>query len=709
MIDNHCIAPKQIPCRKLKQTQQAAQPLERCLNLCLLLLTLTSLVIGFPTVTRAGQRFPDQTLPSPQGLRLLGAAQDVRGQRTTFEAWGEEISSIGDVNGDGLDDVAIAAPRSDYVNTAPDAGGVMVVFGRRGGLEDIDLRAEDMGGFRIIGAKASDGAGRSISAAGDVNGDGLADLIVGVPYARDRAGEAYVVFGKADFGAVNLTQLQIDGQHRGYRLLDTGFGGGFAESVSGVGDVDRDGLDDIAITWVDGVAVVYGKADGRELDLVDLGSHDAASTGFKMLSATRVSSVADAGDVNGDGWPDLVVGQRERSLFRGLRPVRGAGTVSIVFGSESPREINLDALGADGFHVWTDVERSWLGAEVAAAGDVNGDGLADVLASTFLENRQGSLIADSSVYVIYGSSADHDINVADMANRGFRIDPPDVAADVGLHTMAGVGDFDGRGTSEILLGAPGLFSRFPLMGGAAYLLFPNDRHSPLVIAAAESPVLSLIGEGLDAATGYAVSPAGDFDGDGRPDLLLSAPYASAHGLVGAGVTYMVSSRMLQPPSATNYRATMRSDDCSATDKATAVGARRGAGTDMSTPDSRMWLQFCSANPDQSILARPRVTLNRFASPHARLPVGAILAGVSWQVTWNVHTGAVPSVIATVRYTDAEVDGLDEATLGIYQDEVMLGDGRYTLLPNQHLDMMKNTITVELATQIPLQLAIAGTR
>lgn len=130
---------------------------------------------------------------------------------------------------------------------------------------------------------------------------------------------------------------------------------------------------------------------------------------------------------------------------------------------------------------------------------------------------------------------------------------------------------------------------------------------------------------------------------------------------------------------------------------------------MSTPDSRVWLQFCSANSGQSILARPRVTLNRFAPLNARFQGNAIPADVSWQVTWNVHTVAVPSVIAKVRYADAEVEGLDEASLEIYQDEVMLGDGRFTPLPNQRLDTMRNTITVELSTQMPLRLGIAGAR
>ena len=695
MTKNRCISLSRPICGKLEQTLTAA---------------LTLLALCLPAVIHAGQRLPDQTLPSAHGLRLLGAAQDAGGRRVSGELWGQEIASVGDVNGDGLDDVAIAAPLADYVTSAPDAGSVMVVFGRRGGLEDVDLRARDMGGFRIVGAKASDFAGETIAAAGDVNGDGCADLIVGAPRARERAGAAYLVFGKADDNPVNLRQIENDGQRRGYRLIDTGFSSHIASGVSGVGDVNGDGLDDIAIVSSDGVSVLYGKADGRELDLLDLGAHDDAhAIGYRILSTTPVRSVADAGDVNGDGRPDLVVGQPDRTLHRGLRQTPRAGTVSIVFGPESPREINLDALGADGFHVWTDIERSWLGEDVVAAGDVNGDGLADVLVSAFLETPQGDALADSFVYVIYGSTADDDINVADMANRGFRVDPPDVAFDIGLHTMAGVGDFDGRGASEILVGAPGFLSRFPLMGGAAYLLFPNDRLSPFVIAAAESPVLSLIGEELGGAAGYDVSPAGDFDGDGRPDLLISAPFASAHGHRGAGVAYMISSRILQPPSASHYRTTMRSGDCSAIDQATAVGARRGAGTNMSTPDSRVWLQFCSANSGQSILARPRVTLNRFAPLNARFQGNAIPADVSWQVTWNVHTVAVPSVIAKVRYADAEVEGLDEASLEIYQDEVMLGDGRFTPLPNQRLDTMRNTITVELSTQMPLRLGIAGAR
>src|SRR5262249_41713163 len=127
-------------------------------------------------------------------------------------------ASAGDVNGDGLDDLIIGAHRED-ANGRVDAGAAYVIFGKAGGLSNANLaNLAPSDGFRIIGAAAGDNTGYSVSSAGDFNGDGFADILVGAPDAdpngSTRGGSVYVIYGKASgFGDSRSCQF-----HSGRRL-----------------------------------------------------------------------------------------------------------------------------------------------------------------------------------------------------------------------------------------------------------------------------------------------------------------------------------------------------------------------------------------------------------------------------------------------------------------------------------------------------------
>ncbi len=204
------------------------------------------------------------------------------------------------------------------------AGESYVVFGKTDGtpvnLSDV---AAGSGGFVINGIDEYDGSGRSVSGAGDVNGDGLADLIVGAsladPGGNDRAGESYVVFGKADGTPVELADVAAGSGGFVINGIDPDDRSG--TRVSGAGDVNGDGLADVIVgAWGANPGgndragesyVVFGKADGTAVDLADVA---AGIGGFVMngidpddLSGTSVSG---AGDLNGDGLADVIVGAR---------------------------------------------------------------------------------------------------------------------------------------------------------------------------------------------------------------------------------------------------------------------------------------------------------------------------------------------------------------------------------------------------------------
>ena len=225
---------------------------------------------------------------------------------------GFSVSSAGDVNGDGLDDILIGAP-SKRGN-----GQAFVVFGQATRPASMSLSdvAAGRGGFAINGSGA-ERAGFSVAAAGDVNGDGFDDLLIGAPLGSSatayNGGQVYVVHGKSSTAAVNLATLSKGGGG-GFVVNGQARADNAGSSIAGIGDINGDGLDDVLIgapkanngRRIDPgkVYIVYGKKSATPVNLSPSSRHYVGENGFDYLG----SSVAFAGDVNGDGLPDLVVG-----------------------------------------------------------------------------------------------------------------------------------------------------------------------------------------------------------------------------------------------------------------------------------------------------------------------------------------------------------------------------------------------------------------
>lgn len=427
--------------------------------------------------------------------------------RATKDQWGMNwVAPAGDVNGDGEPDLILNGSDRGF-------NGVIRVFYGPLPRETTSLATTPRRGFSIYGPSGDDHA--NAARAGDVDGDGLDDIVVGAPGADEGWGRSYVVFGKHERDDVDLADFDAGVQgDDGYRIDDAP-----AWSVGPAGDTNGDGLDDFFLSTGGLVYVLRGKADTVPVDLSMFDYGLQGDAGYRIrYDAPRgdIRLAAFAGDATGDGVGDVAIATERRNIDY---------DVYVVFGKADGSDVDVRSLDDEGYLI----DGGWEGG-LAGAGDVNGDGRDDLVVGSY-----------DAAYVVFGRAGTSYVSLSKLGKGGYRIlgepAPSGSYSEAGTF-VAGGSDLNGDGRSDVVVTDYAASHRGRKRSGSAYLVFGKGSSKTIRLAKLGPRGVRIDGE--LAGDQFGVTPAmpGDVTDDGRPDLVIGA-----HGASRAKV-HVLSHRLL---------------------------------------------------------------------------------------------------------------------------------------------------------------------
>lgn len=401
-------------------------------------------------------------LSADQGVILTG--------ETVVTRLGTSLASVGDMNLDGVNDFMVGTPFNS-IGDANSGFGYLV-----SGLWNQSTTTDGLGEVLLlnqyIGESGGDSAfnAQALVAIGDENGDGIEDVLVGAHKVNSTSnsasgtGKAYVLPGSTNYSGFNSLG---DDEIKIFANSSGGVEDNYGDHVAKIGDIDQDGnsdflismpLYDFASTDNGRVLLIFGGEAGFDLGFPRRGLEFYSFYG--KASGDAVGQVAGIGDVNGDGIPDFAIASSKQDSSINEQDleetVNNVGRIYVIFGQASYPEFEIDLAeignSIDGFVISHDLAEAELGLEISAAGDVNADGLDDlIIASESANSHQGQL------FVVYGKSDTNSITTRSLSeNRnGFEIINQGLgAARFGASTASG--DINGDGISDLVMGVPGL-------------------------------------------------------------------------------------------------------------------------------------------------------------------------------------------------------------------------------------------------------------
>lgn len=329
-----------------------------------------------------------------------------------------QVVAAGDYNGDNIEDLAITAPNARD-NGLGGSGSTYVIYGQVGGIDptiSIDT-LDGTNGMRITGAVSNQFLGSHISSAGDINGDGLDDLIIGAyrspANGASLAGQVFVVFGRDD-GIGDFDLSTLDGTN-GFSMAGDAFNDRVGWDVTGLGDINNDGFDDVAFSAAPSngesglVHVIFGTDQGypAEIDFESLDGTDGFTFTSSELNSNGYAGfhISGVGDVDGDSVDDF--------LFSSTRDTY------LVFGSSALDQPVFDAAAIDGSNGYKFTGHSVGQVNVSGLSDVNADGINDLgLGSGFGVNGIDGVTPDDFISVIHGGDSYALLDLGDFKRDG---------------------------------------------------------------------------------------------------------------------------------------------------------------------------------------------------------------------------------------------------------------------------------------------------
>jgi hypothetical protein len=401
--------------------------------------------------------------------------------------FGSDLGTAGDVNGDGYLDVIVGAPGCDS-GLGAYQGRAYVYYGSATGLSATPA-------WSFAPDKAPTYFGTSVGTAGDINGDGFDDVIVGAPRYNSgqggNQGKVFVFYGSDSGLSATPDWTVISDQHPG----------DFGYSVGTAGDVNKDGYADVIVgcpsytvdqTWEGRIFVYPGSKDGLDENKVWTVDGDNAYSRFG-------ASVGTAGDVNKDGFDDVIVG----AFQYGYPSTKGGAFV--YYGSDT---------GIAGPHNWssmgTQTDDARYGFYVATLGDVNGDSYDDIVVGEPL-HHDGLTPDVGRIHVFYGSDTGPSL-IADWIFTGEQ-------AWEGLGFVSSAGDVNHDGYDDLIVGGAGYTPDAQLSkAGRARIFFGSDS------GLSTTADWTVVGDQEDGYFGNAVGMAGDVDKNGYMDIIVGASH-----------------------------------------------------------------------------------------------------------------------------------------------------------------------------------------